>query len=182
MYAVINRIRRSRLRSLCDEKMKLSLIVAMSTNRVIGIDNRMPWHLSADLKHFRAVTWGKPILMGRKTYESIGRPLPGRENIVLTSDGNYQAEGCTVVGSLEEGLDVAAHHPEVMIIGGSALYQAGLPLADRLYLTRIDQAFQGDTFFPEFDRSAWREVECQVVTDDPLVSFGYAFTVWDKKI
>jgi dihydrofolate reductase len=162
--------------------MRVSLIVAMSTNRVIGIDNRMPWHLSADLKHFRAVTWGKPILMGRKTYESIGRPLPGRENIVLTSDASYRAEGCAVVNSLEQGLAVAAHHPEVMIIGGAALYQATLPVADRLYLTRIDQDFQGDTFFPELNWSEWQEIEHQAVVDDPSVPFGYAFTVWDKKV
>jgi dihydrofolate reductase len=162
--------------------MKLSLIAAMSKNRVIGIDNRMPWHLSADLKRFRAVTWGKPILMGRKTYQSIGRPLPGRENIVLTSDKAYRAEGCSVAHSLDQALEAVAHHPEAMIIGGSALYQAALPLAERLYLTRIDQDFQGDTFFPEFDESQWREVECRLVDNDPAVSFAYAFTIWDRKV
>lgn len=163
-------------------EMKISLIVAMSADRVIGVDNRLPWHLSADLKRFRAITWGKPILMGRKTYESIGRPLPGRENIVLTSDTAYRAEGCTVVDSLDKGLRSAAHHPEIMIIGGSSLYQASLPDANRLYLTRIGRDFAGDTFFPELDLSEWQEVERREVTDDPLVTFSYAFTVLDRKV
>ncbi|QFY42121.1 type 3 dihydrofolate reductase [Candidatus Methylospira mobilis] len=162
--------------------MKISLIVAMSANRVIGIDNRMPWHLPADLQRFRAITWGKPILMGRKTHESIGRPLPGRENIVLTSDSSYRAEGCVVVNSLQQGLAVAARHPEAMIIGGSTLYQASLPIAERLYLTHIDRSFEGDTSFPEVDWTEWREVEHQSVTDDDSVSFGYAFMVWDRKL
>lgn len=139
--------------------MKLSIIVAMDAKRVIGHENRLPWHLPADLKHFRQITMGKPILMGRKTWESIGRPLPGRTSIVITRDSNYTAEGCNVVHSIGEALAVAQGHDEVMVIGGEQLYRQVLLDADTLYLTLVEGDFPGDAFFPELNQSEWREVE-----------------------
>ena len=160
--------------------MKLSLIVAVSDNRVIGKDNRMPWHLSADLKRFKAITWGKPILMGRKTYESIGRPLPGRKNIVLTSDPNYQANGCAVAHSKAEAIELAGDVDELMVIGGTSLYESFLPEANRLYLTLIERDYEGDAFFPEFSLEDWRIVECETIVDDPSVDFTYRFLVLER--
>ena len=166
--------------SLPSDTMKISLIVALSTNRVIGANQRIPWHLSADLKRFKALTWGKPILMGRKTHESIGRPLPGRHNIILTTAPDYQAEGCSVAHSLTEAMDLAGDADELMIIGGAALYESFLPQADRLYLTLIEREFDGDTYFPEFAPADWREVENQSVADDPSVDFAYRFVVLER--
>ncbi len=160
--------------------MKISLIVALSANRVIGVDNRMPWHLSADLKRFKAITWGKPILMGRKTHESIGRPLPGRHNIVLTADPSYRAEGCSVAHSLAEAMDLAGEAEELMVIGGASLYENFLPQADRLYLTLIEREFEGDTYFPAFSPEDWRAVASQTVADDPGVDFTYRFLVLER--
>ena len=159
--------------------MKISLIVAMGENRVIGVDNRMPWHLSADLKRFRQITMGKPIVMGRKTHESIGRPLPGRKNIVLTSDPTYPAPGCVVVHDLE-GAVREAEGDEVMVIGGSSLYREFLPRADRLYLTLIHREFEGDTFFPEFDAAEWRESAREDINEDPDSSLNYSFVVLER--
>lgn len=153
----------------------------MAENRVIGADNRMPWHLSADLKRFRQITLGKPILMGRKTYESIGRPLPGRHNIVLTTDPGFQAPGCAVVGSLGEALAMARETAELMVIGGAVIYGACLPLANRLYLTLIHQTIQGDTFMPEIDWSAWREIARVDVNDDRQAGLRYSFIDYEKK-
>ena len=160
--------------------MKLSLIVAASDNRVIGKDNQMPWHLSADLKRFKAITWGKPILMGRKTHESIGRPLPGRKNIILTTDPEYGSAGCEVAHSLKEAMELAGDADELMVIGGSSLYESFLPDADRLYLTLIERDFQGDAFFPEFSLEDWRIIECQTISDDPTVDFTYRFLVLER--
>lgn len=161
--------------------MKLSLIVAMGENRVIGVDNRMPWHLPADLKHFRQITMGKPILMGRRTHESIGHPLPGRKNIVLTTDRNYTAAGCTVVHDLKEALrEAAAAGDEAMVIGGAALYREFLPRAERLYLTLIHRVFEGDTFFPEFDWRDWRETAREDVVDDGESGLSYSFLVLER--
>lgn len=139
---------------------KLSVVAAMASNRVIGINNTLPWHLPADLKHFRAVTMGKPVIMGRKTYESIGKPLPGRENIIVTRNLEWSAEGCVVVHSLQEAIARvrSSSHPEACIIGGSDIYQQALAYADLLYLTEIDAVFQGDAFFPERDATQWEEL------------------------
>ena len=161
--------------------MKLSLIAALSTNRVIGKYNRLPWHLSADLKRFKAITWGKPILMGRKTHESIGRPLPGRKNIVLSSDPNYRTEGCTTAHSLAEAMEMAGEAEELMIIGGSSLYELFLPEADRLYLTLIEREFEGDAYFPPFSFEDWRVVDSETFTDDPSVDFTYRFLVLEVR-
>ena len=137
--------------------MKLSLIVAMADNHVIGHNNRLPWHLPADLKHFRAITLGKPVLMGRKTWESIGRPLPGRTNIVITRNADYLAADCVVVHSLDEALRAAGSAGEVMVIGGAELYRQALPQADTLYLTLVHGEFEGDTRFPDWRPDDWRE-------------------------
>ncbi len=162
--------------------MKISLIVAMSKNRVIGRDNKMPWHLSADLKRFRAITMNSPILMGRKTFESIGKPLDGRTNLILSKNANYQPQGCLVFQSLELALNTAKNYGgEVFIIGGATLYEIALPLAKRLYLTDIQAEFEGDTFFPEFDVNEWNEIACEQIDNDEKVDFSYRFLTLEKK-
>lgn len=128
--------------------MIVSLIVAMARNRVIGIGGRLPWHFSEDLKYFKRLTMSKPIIMGRKTFESIGKPLPGRVNIVVTRNQNYAAEGVTVVGSLQSAIAHVADFEEVFVIGGEEIFKLALPAAHRVYLTVIDAEFEGDTFFP----------------------------------
>lgn len=131
----------------------------MDRNRVIGVDNRLPWRLPEDLHRFRRLTLGKPIIMGRKTHESIGRPLDGRTNIVISRGRNYRSEGCRVVDSLTAALEICPDADEVMVIGGESIYVQALPLAKRLYLTLIDAAFDGDTYFPRYEPRAWRETE-----------------------
>lgn len=137
---------------------RVSLVVAMAENNVIGKDGDLPWHIPADLKHFKSVTMGKPIVMGRRTYESIGRPLPGRLNIVVTRDPSRQWDGVEAVQSLSGALDRAAADgaDEIMIIGGGDLYRAALPLAQRIYLTRVHESVEGDTVFPDLDPAEWR--------------------------
>ena len=139
--------------------MIISIIAGMDKNRLIGQGNRLPWRLPADMKHFRRHTLGKPVLMGRKTFESIGKPLPKRRNIILTRDLDYQAEGCVVTYSVEEALDTAAGCEEIMVIGGASIYELFLPQADRLYLTYIHGCFEGDVYFPAFDIANWQEVK-----------------------
>ena len=142
----------------------ISFVVARADNGVIGRDNALPWHLPADLKHFKRLTVGKPVVMGRKTFESIGKPLPGRHNIVMTRDAAWHAEGVTVVANLAEavaaaGLDPNSRAGEVMIIGGAAVYAEALPIATRVYLTEIHDSPDGDTILPPFTADRWREVE-----------------------
>ena len=161
--------------------MKISLIVAMSENRVIGRDNKMPWHLSADLKRFKSLTMNSPILMGRKTFESIGKPLIGRTNMILSHNPNFKPEGCLVFSELKLALEQAQDYgDELFIIGGSTLYGMALPLAQRLYLTQIEASFEGDTFFPEIDLSGWSEVACERIVDDEKVDFTYRFITLEK--
>lgn len=161
--------------------MKISLIVAMSSNRAIGLANQMPWHLSADLKRFKQLTMGYPILMGRKTFESIARPLPGRTNIVVSRNPAYRPEGCIVVDTVEAAINQACQlADEVFVIGGSTLYEATLPIADTLYITQINRDFNGDTFFPDFDWNRWSEIAREDVVDDPKVSFTYSFLKLQK--
>ena len=154
---------------------KIAIVVAMAENRVIGLDNRLPWHLPADLRHFRQVTVGKPVLMGRKTHESIGRPLPERTNIVVTRDRCYEAPGCVVVHSIESAIKEAGGHEEVMVIGGTDFYRQLLPKADRLYLTLVHAAFEGDARFPELDECEWREVERTDCAPDEKNPWPYSF-------
>lgn len=160
---------------------RISLIVAMAQNRVIGCDNRLPWHLPADLQRFKTLTWGHPILMGRKTHDSIGRALPGRVNLVLSSDPTYRAaEGCIVVRDIDEGLRQAETAADLMVIGGSSLYAALLPRASRLYLTTIHRDYRGDVLFPSFDLADWLLVSHERVDDDPRFDSPYTFDVLDR--
>ena len=143
--------------------MTLALVVAMTQNRVIGRANTMPWHLPSELQFFKQITLGKPIIMGRKTHQSIGRVLPGRQNIVVSRNADLQlAPGCILVASLEDALRTArlaaGSTGEIMLIGGAELYRQGLPLADRIYLTRVEAEIEGDTFFPELPAAQWHEV------------------------
>ncbi len=161
--------------------MQLSIIVAMDRNRVIGNNDSLPWHISADLKNFKKITMGKPIVMGRKTHESIGRPLPGRENIIITRDKTYQAEGCTVLNSIDEIFEYCEGVEEVMITGGSEIYKYTLEQATRLYLTEVHTEIEGDTFFPEFNRSDWSEVSREAFTADEKNEFDYSFVLLEKK-
>ncbi len=148
----------------------ISLIVALDKNRVIGLNNAMPWHLPGELQYFKEMTMGKPIIMGRKTFESIGRPLPGRRNIVITRNPQYDAEGIELALSLDEAIKIAGDVEEIMIIGGQQIFTESLPLADRLYITEIDHEFEGDTFFPEYE--GWQKVSCQERIQTP---YGYTF-------
>ena len=135
--------------------MILSLIVAMDCNRLIGRENGLPWHLSDDLKRFKAITMGKPIIMGRGTFESIGRPLPGRRNIVVSRNPDFSAAGCECAGDLSQAVSLASNADEAIIIGGAQIYRQALPLVQRMYLTVIDHAFTGDAWFPEYNQSDW---------------------------
>jgi dihydrofolate reductase len=155
--------------------MKIAIVVAMAANGVIGRDNQLPWHLPADLKHFKQTTMGKPILMGRKTWESIGRPLPGRTNIVITRDSAYSAAGCEVVNSIEAAMAAAGEQDEVMVIGGAELYRQVLPRADTIYLTRIHEAFDGDTCFPEISNNEWHQVARDDYEADEKNPHDYSF-------
>ncbi|MBD3618250.1 MAG: type 3 dihydrofolate reductase [Chromatiales bacterium] len=155
--------------------MKIILIAAMARDRVIGKDNQMPWHLPADLQHFKRLTLGKPVIMGRSTHESIGRPLPGRLNIVVTRDRGLQIEGCTVVHDLDAALDAAGDADEVMVIGGQKLFDQFLPRADRLELTIIDARCDGDTYFPEYSMQEWEEVTREEHEADEKNGHPYTF-------
>lgn len=158
----------------------ISLIVAMGTNRVIGRDNKLPWRMPADMKRFRSLTMGKAILMGRVTYDSIGRPLDGRHNVVLTRNQDYAAEGCTVVNSVDEALK-AAGQGELMVIGGSAIYEQMLPMANRIYLTLIDAEFEGDSYFPMIEPGEWSEVSREICPADAANPYNYAFVVLERQ-
>ncbi|MCU7842584.1 MAG: type 3 dihydrofolate reductase [Candidatus Thiodiazotropha sp. (ex Monitilora ramsayi)] len=154
---------------------KISLIVAMDKNGVIGRDNRLPWRLPADLSHFKQVTMGKPIVMGRKTWESLPGVLPGRKHIVITRDQAYRAESCTVVHSAEEAIAEAGNVAEIMIVGGGAIYKELLPKADRLYLTLVDVEVDGDAYFPQIDWDAWREMSRDSHPADEKNPYAYTF-------
>ena len=167
----------------------LSMIVATADNNVIGKDNNMPWHLPADLAYFKKVTLGKPIIMGRKTYESIGRPLPGRRNIVISRDENYTpqgkgAEAVDVVTSVEDALALVTNAdtaiPEVMVIGGGAIYQHCLASADKLYITHINATIEGDTQFPDYDDGSWQKISSELRERDEQNAYDLDFCVYQK--
>jgi dihydrofolate reductase len=160
--------------------MIISLICATSQNGVIGLNNQLPWHLPADLAHFKKLTMGHHILMGRKTYESIGRPLPGRTNIVITRQQNFQADGCLIVHSLEEAIELCQGDDEVFVIGGAEIYQQTLPVADKIYLTIIHQDFEGDTLLFEIDKTIWREITRKDFEPDEKNKFDYSFLTLEK--
>lgn len=160
--------------------MQISMIAAMANNRIIGADNQMPWHLPADLKHFKAVTLGKPVVMGRKTYESIGRPLPGRQNIVISRSG-FSAEGITTVNCAEAAVAAAGDVEELMIIGGGVIYDLFLSQATRLYLTFIELDVDGDTQFPDYEQTAkWSELERSTHPADERNPYNYQFVTLEK--
>lgn len=162
--------------------MRIVAVVAMSENRAIGKDNQLLWHLPADLKHFKQITLGKPILMGRKTFQSIGRALPGRINVIITRDKNFKADGCIVVHSIQNALDVVKDHDEVCVIGGAELYRQMLPLMTRIYLTIVHHHFAGDAFFPELNSKDWKEVERVDCALDEKNIYSYSFIIVDKKM
>ena len=159
---------------------QITLIAAMAKDRVIGVNNSLPWDLPADMKHFRAKTMGKPILMGRKTYDSIGRPLPGRKNIVVTRDSGLQIEGCEVVQSIDAALAAAGEVEEVMVMGGASFYQQLLPRADRLVLTMIELEVEGDAWFPAWEGTEWREVVREDHPADERNRWHYSFVELER--
>ena len=167
--------------------MKIALICAMAENRVIGRNNSLPWHLSEDLKYFKRTTMGKSIIMGRKTWESIGKALPGRTNIVVSTNPDYEAAGARVVSSLEQAISLAksvsvkSGSEEAFIIGGAGLYQAALPLADRFHLTRVHAEVEGDTYLAEFDESDWREIAREDFSHNETNPYAYSICLLERK-
>ena len=162
--------------------MRVSLIAAMARNRVIGRDNRLPWRLPPDLRRFKELTLGHALLVGRKTFESIGRPLPGRDMIVLSRRQGYAPEGVRVARSVQEALDLArdAGESELFVAGGSEIYRQTLPVADRLHLTRIEEDVPGDAYFPDYDETEWRLAEREAHEPGDGIPFAWSFEVWDR--
>ena len=160
---------------------RLSIIVAMAQNRTIGINNTLPWRCPEDLKHFKALTMGHHMIMGRKTFDSIGKPLPGRTTVVVTRNQGLKIEGCIIAHSLEDAIDACAGDEQIFIVGGAELYAEALPSTGTLYITEIQQEVEGDAHFPEFDKTAWLEVareERQQETPQPL---EYHFVTYRRK-
>ena len=152
---------------------KISIIVAMSQNYVIGIKNKLPWHISADLKNFKKITLGHPVIMGRKTYDSIGKPLKDRDNIVISRDNSLKIDHVEVVDSLEKAVFKTADSPEVFIIGGQQIYQIALPLATHMYVTKVDGNFEGDAYFPDYIQEEWREVAREDLITENNLNFSF---------
>ena len=159
----------------------ISSIVAVAENNVIGKDNTLIWKLPRDMRHFKETTTGHCIIMGRKTFESNGRPLPNRTNIIITHDKNYKAEGCIVVHSLEDALKEAKNDSEAFIIGGGVIYDLAMPYVDRIYLTKIHHSFDGDTFFPELNMNDWHEVERRDFEPDEKNIYPFTIFTLDRK-
>jgi len=161
--------------------MTISFVVAMTRNRVIGNAGGIPWKLPADMKHFRDVTGTKPMIMGSKTFKSIGHALPNRLNIVMTRDPAFEAPGCRIAASRDEALTIAGDVPEVMVIGGAGIYREFLPIVNRIYLTIVDTEIEGDAFFPEIDSAQWEEVSREVHQSDKKNPYAYTFITLEKK-
>ena len=163
--------------------MTISLIVAAAENNSIGKDNRLLWHLPNDLKFFKNMTWGMPVIMGRKTFESVNKPLPGRFNIVITGQAGWSAPGVIAVASMEAALQAArdTNCKEVFIIGGGEIYKQMMAMAEHVYLTRVHQNFEGDTFFPALDSEQWQLVSEHKFIADDKHAFAYSFQTWDKR-
>lgn len=159
--------------------MIISLIAAMDKNRLIGSDNGLPWHLPADFKHFKEVTMGKPVVMGRKTYESIGKPLPGRKNIVISRSG-YQAEGVDVVTSIDDALKAVSDADEVMVIGGANFYEQMISRADKMYLTFVDAECEGDAWFPQIRESDWLVVSTTEYLRDEKNKYSFKIVEYKR--
>jgi len=160
--------------------MAISIIVAASTNNVIGNDGGLPWRLPEDLRRFKEITMGKPMIMGRTTWESIGRPLPGRQNIVMTRQADFIAEGCDVAATIDQALELAGDAGEVMIIGGGHIYEQFLASTDRVYLTRVHATVEGDTFIADFEESAWREVGCEEYPASDEREYGFSILTLER--
>ena len=162
--------------------MTISLVVATATNNAIGKDGKMPWHLPNDMKHFKNVTWGMPVIMGRKTFESLGKSLPGRKNIVISRQQYWQAEGVVVVKSIEDALFVAGQTDakELMVIGGGEIYKALFEKAKKIYLTRVEATPDADTFFPSLDREHWHLVSQKKHEADGKNAYNHSFEVWER--
>lgn len=160
----------------------LSLLVAASENNVIGKDNKLPWHLPDDLKYFKNLTWGMPILMGRKTFESIGKILPGRNSIVITRNNNWQQEGVYAVHSIDEAVHKAEGlgAKEIFVIGGAEIFNTSLSNASRIYLTRIHQPFEGDAFFPEISKEVWKPVSSRFCKADEKNAYDHTYEIWER--
>jgi len=159
---------------------KISIIVAVATNNVIGRDGELPWRLPEDLKRFKQLTSGKPVIMGRLTYESIGKPLPDRKNIVLSTRNGLKIDGCDVVDTPDAAIRLARGAEEVMVIGGGGVYSQMLPMADRIYMTRINATVDGDTFFPELNDNEWQVVDRVDFPADASRQFGFSFVTLDR--
>ena len=158
----------------------ISIVAALDDNRVIGANGGIPWHLPDDLRFFKRVTLDKPLIMGRKTYESIGRPLPRRQNIILTRRADFEAVGCQIVHSREAALDLTREAPEIMVAGGAEIYAMFLPLAYRLYLTHVETKVAGDTFFPDYDPANWREILRQSHEIDKNHPFRFHIAMYER--
>jgi dihydrofolate reductase len=159
----------------------LSIVVAVSENNAIGKNNELLWHLPADLKHFKNITTGHTIIMGRKTFDSIGRALPNRRNIVITRQASLAVEGVEFVNSLNEALELCIDKEQAYIIGGAEIYRQALPFCDRIYLTRVHQYFEGDAFFPELDEHNWQETEKHDYLPDEKNKFAYTFSTLERR-
>ena len=166
---------------------RLAMMVAKASNNVIGRNNKLPWYLPNDLKYFKQVTFGKPVIMGRKTWESLGKPLPGRTNIVITRQSGFQAEGAKVVATLDEAIAMAENvafidgQEEAVIMGGAEIYALALPRADRLYLTEVHAQVEGDTWFPEYDSTEWNEIGREDFQAEGPNPYDYSFVVYERK-
>ncbi|HEY0041354.1 MAG TPA: dihydrofolate reductase [Flavisolibacter sp.] len=164
--------------------MIVSLLVAASENNIIGKDNQLPWHLPNDLKYFKNLTWGMPILMGRKTFDSIGKPLPGRKSIVITRNSDWQHEGVDVVHSIEDAIQKAESYgvKEIFVIGGAEIFETSLPTANRIYLTRIHQEFEGNVFFPQLSEENWQLTSSRYCEADGKNIYHHTYQVWNRKM
>ena len=161
--------------------MRRTLVVAVARNGVIGKDNHLPWRLPDEIAYFKRVTMGNPVIMGRRTWESIGKPLAGRKNIVVTHRRDYQAPGCTVVHSLQEAWKAAEGAEEACVIGGTTLFEESLPVADRIHYTEVEADVEGDTFFPPFDRREWEVREVERHSADDRHAYPYRILVMDRR-
>ena len=161
--------------------MRLSIVVAMDDNNLIGKGNGLPWHLPADLAFFKKVTTGNSILMGRKTYDSIGKTLPNRRNIVITRNTDVSIPGCEVVDSIEKALSITQNEEEIMVIGGANLFEQLLPEVNKLYITRIEGEFEGETYFPHYDENDWLELSCESHQPDEINKHAYHFITFKRK-
>lgn len=161
----------------------ISFVVAADEANVIGNKNQLPWHLPNDLKYFKNLTWAMPILMGRKTFESIGKPLPGRKSIVITRNENWTADGVTVVHSLDEALSIAKADDvaEIFVIGGAEIFRSGWPQAGRIYLTRVHHRFEGDAFLPELNEAEWQLAKETACPADEKNAYAHTFQVWERR-